>query len=44
MTATTYPPGLIKRRRRTRVQTDQLDAQIVAILREDHPQSISHIF
>ncbi len=39
-----YQPRLIKRRRRTRAQTDQLDAQIVAILREDHPQSIRHIF
>lgn len=33
-----------KRRRRTRAQIEQLDAQIIDVLREDHPQSIRHVF
>lgn len=34
----------IKRERRTRERIDQLDAQIIAVLREDHPQSVRHVF
>ena len=34
----------IKRERRTRDRIDQLDAQIIAVLREDHPQSVRHVF
>lgn len=34
----------IKRDRRTRARVDQLDAQIVAVLQEDHPQSVRHVF
>ncbi|MGJ0506163.1 MAG: hypothetical protein ACR652_03325 [Methylocystis sp.] len=33
-----------KRRRRTRAQIEQLDAQIIDVLREDHPQSVRHVF
>jgi len=33
-----------KRRRRTRDQVAQLDRQILDVLREDHPQSIRHVF
>ena len=39
-----YAPRKIKRKRRTKVQVDQLDRQIVAVLAEDHPQSIRHVF
>lgn len=39
-----YEAGQIKRRRRTRTQVEQLDEQIIDILRQDHPQSIRHIF
>lgn len=41
---TAYGAGTIKRRRRTRAEVEQLDRQIVAVLREDHPQSVRHIF
>jgi len=34
----------IKRDRRTKEQIDQLDAQIFEVLREDHPQSVRHVF
>jgi hypothetical protein len=39
-----YPAGQIKRRRRTKAQVEQLNEQIVGVLRADHPQSIRHIF
>ena len=34
----------IKRRRRTRAEVDQLDSQILDVLRVDHPQSVRHVF
>ena len=40
----TYRAGHIKRDRRTRARLDQLDSQIIAVLREDHPQSVRHVF
>lgn len=39
-----YPASLIKRRRRTKAQVEQLNKQIVDVLRADHPQSIRHVF
>lgn len=33
-----------KRIRRTDAQIDQLDKQIIAVLRQDHPQSVRHVF
>ena len=39
-----YRAGTLKRNRRTAAQTEQLDAQIIAALRDDHPQSVRHIF
>ena len=36
--------GTIKRTRRTRAQVEQLDAQIMEVLRGDHPQSVRHVF
>ncbi len=39
-----YRAGTLKRTRRTTDQVDQLDAQILAALREDHPQSVRHVF
>ena len=33
-----------KRRRRTKAQIEQLERQIVEILREDNPQSVRHVF
>lgn len=46
MTAATasYQAGLIKRRRRTRAEVEQLDQQIIDVLRADHPQSVRHVF
>lgn len=41
---TVYQPSTIKRARRTREQVAQLDDQIVGVLREDHPQSVRHVF
>ena len=35
-----YQPGSIRRQRRTRDQVRQLDAQILEVLRDDHPQSV----
>lgn len=40
----TYQAGPIKRRRRTRGEVEQLEEQILAVLREDHPQSVRHVF
>lgn len=34
----------IKRRRRTRAEVEQLDSQILDVLRADHPQSVRHVF
>lgn len=39
-----YQPGTIKRERRTNAQQQQLDAQIIADLALDHPQSVRHVF
>ncbi|HVW66018.1 MAG TPA: hypothetical protein VHB01_13505 [Nitrosospira sp.] len=39
-----YRASTIKRVRRTAVQVEQLDKQILEALREDHPQSVRHIF
>jgi len=39
-----YRASTIKRQRRTRNELDQLDAQIIAVLRADHPQSVRHVF
>jgi hypothetical protein len=40
-----YRAGTIrKRERRTGARVDQLDAQIMAVLEEDHPQSVRHVF
>ncbi|MCO5102191.1 MAG: hypothetical protein M9885_15080 [Burkholderiaceae bacterium] len=41
---TAYRAGPIKRERRTREQIEQLDAQIIGVLSEDHPQSVRHVF
>lgn len=39
-----YRARTIKRDRRTKAQVDQLDAQIMDVLTEDHPQSVRHVF
>lgn len=39
-----YCAGTIKRDRRTKDRVDTLDAQIMAVLKEDHPQSVRHVF
>lgn len=39
-----YRAGTIKRKRRTKAQVEQLDAQIIAALQQDHPQSVRHVF
>jgi hypothetical protein len=39
-----YKARQIKRRRRTKDQVEQLDAQIIDVLSQDHPQSIRHVF
>lgn len=39
-----YCAGTIKRDRRTKTRMDTLDAQIMAVLKEDHPQSVRHVF
>ena len=39
-----YRAGTIKRDRRTKGRMETLDAQIMAVLQEDHPQSVRHIF
>ena len=40
----TYQAGRIKRRRRTKAQIEQLDQQIIDVLKEDNPQSVRHVF
>lgn len=39
-----YRAGTIKRIRRTAAQVGQLDSQIFEVLRQDHPQSVRHVF
>ena len=39
-----YRAGTIKRDRRTNARIEQLDAQILDVLRGDHPQSVRHVF
>jgi hypothetical protein len=39
-----YSAGTIKRDRRTKDRMTLLDAQIMAVLEEDHPQSVRHVF
>lgn len=39
-----YRAGTLKRIRRTDTQVAQLDAQIIAVLKDDHPQSVRHVF
>ena len=41
---TFYRTRTIKRERRTKGRVDQLDDQIIAVLDEDHPQSVRHVF
>ncbi|MBA3669282.1 MAG: hypothetical protein H0W71_04360 [Sphingomonas sp.] len=42
--ATTYQARLIKRPKRSKAQVEQLDEQILEVLRADHPQSVRHVF
>ncbi|MBE2260574.1 MAG: hypothetical protein IAE88_17075 [Rhodobacteraceae bacterium] len=42
--STVYRASTLKRERRTKEQLAQLDAQIAAVLRADHPQSVRHVF
>ena len=44
MAAKIYGASTLKRSRRTDAQIDQLDQQIIAVLKEDHPQSVRHVF
>lgn len=39
-----YGASTLKRTRRTRIQLDTLDEQIIDVLRADHPQSVRHVF
>lgn len=39
-----YHARAIKRSRRTSAQVEQLDLQIIAALKADHPQSVRHVF
>jgi len=39
-----YRARTIKRQRRTKARIEQLDEQIVEVLREDNPQSVRHVF
>jgi len=39
-----YRASTIKRVRRTAAQVAQLDKQIIDVLRQDHPQSVRHVF
>lgn len=40
----TYRASTLKRERRSNAELLQLDEQIMAVLREDHPQSVRHVF
>ena len=44
MTKQIYRTSTVKRDRRTSARIDQLDEQILAVLGEDHPQSVRHVF
>lgn len=39
-----YGASTLKRERRTKERMTALDEQIMAVLREDHPQSVRHVF
>lgn len=39
-----YRAGTLARKRRNPEQLEALDAQIIAVLKEDHPQSVRHVF
>lgn len=39
-----YRAGTVKRQRRTAAAIRQLDRQIIDVLRDDHPQSVRHLF
>lgn len=39
-----YGASTLKRDRRTKARIEQLDWQILAVLEEDHPQSVRHVF
>ena len=39
-----YRASTLKRERRTRARIELLDAQIIEVLRQDHPQSVRHVF
>ena len=39
-----YQAGRIKRRRRTADEIAQLEEQILEVLKQDHPQSVRHVF
>lgn len=39
-----YRAGTVKRERRTQSRMETLDEQIMAVLKEDHPQSVRHVF
>lgn len=41
---TAYRAGTIKRDRRSKDRMNLLDDQIIAVLNEDHPQSVRHVF
>lgn len=44
MSKKSYRAGTLKKQRRTFVQLEQLDKQIIAVLKQDHPQSVRHVF
>ncbi len=44
MKPSVYRAGTLKRERRTKGRMNSLDDQIIAVLQEDHPQSVRHIF
>lgn len=39
-----YQARTIKRNRRTAIQVEQLNTQIIDVLAEDHPQSVRHVY
>ena len=39
-----YRASTLKRERRSKDRLEQLDAQIIAVLKADHPQSVRHVF
>lgn len=44
MATKTHRASTLKRIRRTGDQIEQLDAQIISVLREEHPQSVRYVF